>query len=86
VGLDTVELFIAVEEEFGVRINDADASRMGTVGDLFENVLALLAKEGRLLDREIAWTRYVSVVVEQVGVESTEVVPEARFGDDLRMD
>ncbi|MFC1709171.1 acyl carrier protein [Candidatus Omnitrophota bacterium] len=31
--LDTVELVMALEEEFGVEIPDEDAEKMGTVGD-----------------------------------------------------
>jgi acyl carrier protein len=31
--LDTVELVMALEEEFGIEIPDEDAEKMGTVGD-----------------------------------------------------
>ena len=31
--LDTVELIMAFEEEFGIEIPDEDAEKMGTVGD-----------------------------------------------------
>ena len=31
--LDTVELVMALEEEFGIEIPDADAEKMSTVGD-----------------------------------------------------
>ena len=33
-GLDSVEIILTVEEEFGLEIPDAEAARMITVGDL----------------------------------------------------
>ncbi len=41
--LDTVEIVMAAEEEFSVKIPDADARRLVTVGDL----VAYLSKRGR---------------------------------------
>ena len=37
-GLDPVELIIAVESEFGITIPDREAKRIRTVGDLYRNV------------------------------------------------
>lgn len=34
--LDTVELIMAFEEEFGIEIPDEDAEKMGTVGNALE--------------------------------------------------
>ncbi len=85
-GLDSVQLILAVEEEFGIRVRDEKASEMMTVGDLFAHVLSQGQNDGKTLDPEIAWTRYVSVVVEQLGVRESAVVPEAEFVGDLRMD
>ena len=34
--LDTVELIMAFEEEFGIEIPDEDAEKMSTVGDAME--------------------------------------------------
>lgn len=36
--LDTVELIMALEEEFGVEIPDEDAEKMATVGDAIRYV------------------------------------------------
>jgi acyl carrier protein len=41
--LDKVEIVMATEEEFGVKISAADARRLATVGDL----VAYLSKRGR---------------------------------------
>lgn len=85
-GLDSIQLILAVEEEFGIRVQDEEASKMITVGDLFAHILSQCESEGKALDRAIAWTRYVSVVVEELGVPESLVIPEAEFVGDLRMD
>ena len=36
--LDTVELIMALEEEFNVEIPDEDAEKMGTVGDAIKYI------------------------------------------------
>ena len=35
-GLDSVELVMAIEEEFGIDIPDRDAEKMTTVGEVYE--------------------------------------------------
>jgi acyl carrier protein len=42
--LDTVELVMALEEEFGVEIPDEDAEKMTTVGDAIKYIEAKAAK------------------------------------------
>lgn len=44
--LDSVELLMAVEEEFDIEISDEDAAKVETVGDLVELVWRLLTQEG----------------------------------------
>ncbi|EPG76286.1 acyl carrier protein [Leptospira fluminis] len=39
--LDTVELVMALEEEFGVEISDEDAEKIQTVGDVIKFIDAL---------------------------------------------
>jgi acyl carrier protein len=41
-GLDTVELIMAFEQEFDVRISDEDASQMATVGQTCDRIVSLL--------------------------------------------
>jgi len=46
VGLDGVELVLAIEEEFGVEISDRDAEAMVTVGDVYEWVKIRVESDG----------------------------------------
>ena len=39
-GLDTVELVMAIEDEFSIQILDTDAEAMMTVGQVYEYILA----------------------------------------------
>ena len=42
VGLDTVEIFMRIEEEFSIDLRDAELGSVQTVGDLYEVVLSKL--------------------------------------------
>ena len=41
--LDTVELVMALEEEFGIEIPDEDAEKMGSVGDAVKYIEAKIS-------------------------------------------
>jgi len=43
--LDTVELVMALEEEFGIEIPDEDAEKMTTVGDAVKYIEEKIAKK-----------------------------------------
>jgi len=82
VGLDIVEMIMAVEEEFEFAIPDAEASKLETVGQLFAHVQAH-APMGRAPE---AWERLLAVIARDVGVEAASLRAETRFVYDLRMD
>ncbi|MDR0810727.1 MAG: acyl carrier protein [Paludibacter sp.] len=42
--LDTVELIMEFEKEFGISIPDEEAEKISTVGDAIEHIEAFLAK------------------------------------------
>ena len=86
-GLDTVELVMAVEEEFRLDIPDAAAEKMFTVGDLH----SFLVKELRRLERpevdeQRIFERLRELICAQLGVKPSAVVPSARFVKDLGAD
>ena len=88
-GLDTVELVMSVEEEFGIDIPPEAAEKITTVGDLRDFVVTSL-------ERKSAGTGGVSgdSVLQQIqrifekdhGVGPERVVPAARILADLGLD
>lgn len=84
-GLDTVELVMAVEEEFDIEISDADAARLISVGDMQEYVMQTLQSRGTSTDEHAIWERLRTLIVEQLGVRPDEVKREAEFIRDLRV-
>jgi len=88
-GLETVELLWAVEEAFKIKISDADAERMRTVGDLNRFIaqqVALRASSPHhsvTPEPSLTWELLVPMVVEQFGVRPEQVTPEAQWGRDL---
>lgn len=86
-GLDAVELVMAIEDEFTIDIPDAEAERMKTVGELYYYVRKTVhLKTLRPPSDEELWQRVRNVVVEQLGVKDHQVTREARFIEDLGID
>lgn len=88
-GLDSVELVMAFEEEFGVEIPDDEAERIITVGDARDCIVGKLrarAEDPDAIDPEEVWSRIKAIVVDLIGVRPEKVIPEAAFIDDLGVD
>jgi hypothetical protein len=101
-GLDYVELVLAIEVRFTIHISNEEASSVTTVGDLYQLVLSKLQSDpddeprgcltstaidriGQRSRRDV-WDMLCKVIVEKLGVPSRQLVSEARFIDDLRID
>ena len=86
-GLDSVEIILAVEQEFGLEIPDAEAARMITVGDLQAFVVVELRRLGRTdADADAIFERLRAIICRQLGVQPDAVIPTARFVKDLGVD
>jgi acyl carrier protein len=87
-GLDVVELFMQAEETFDIEIDNNDAGSARIVGDLYNLVLKQLEKKSgkKVEDPEAVWSKLRGLVVEQLQVREEEVVPDARFNEDLGAD
>ncbi|MCL2346090.1 MAG: hypothetical protein FWC58_09605 [Desulfobulbus sp.] len=79
-GLDGVELVLAVEEEFGIPIDDADAATLVTPGMLSDYVIARLGNVGGIKGRclsQAGFYRIRSALVRQFGARRNEVRPDS---------
>lgn len=86
-GLDTVELVLAVEEIFGIEISNDVAASLFTVGELHEFIVAELTRlERPAVNREIVFDLLRNIICMQLAVEPKDVVPSARFIQDLHAD
>ncbi|WP_373976356.1 phosphopantetheine-binding protein [Chitinibacter sp. SCUT-21] len=87
-GLDTVELVMAIEKEFAVTIADEDAAQIFTVGQLCHYVqLRLVAEHGLVVTSQDAILRKIAQILSrEFGITSDQIHPNARFIDDLGLD
>ena len=83
-GLDTVELVMAVEEHFAIEMNDEDAAQLAPCGLLADYVVKQLRARGDARTDDEVWTQVKEIIVEQLGVKPAEVTREAKFYEDLR--
>ena len=86
-GLDTVELVMAIEEGFGLEIPDEKAAGIFTVGDMHTFLVSELRRLGRSdLDEVGIFDMMRDIICHQTGIKPDEVVPSASFVKDLRLD
>jgi acyl carrier protein len=82
-GLDTVEMVMAIEEEFKIEIPDSVAEELLAVGDIRDYVCKVLRKRGETVDEDVIWERVKKLVVDQLGVPPERVTPSADIIRDL---
>jgi hypothetical protein len=85
VGLDTVELVMDIEDAFGIAIDDHDASRIETVGQLYDHVLLLLRRHpGRRVESCASahcFYRLRRELLADRAVPPSRVRPDSTFGE-----
>ena len=85
-GLESVELIMAIEDEFGVTIPTEDAPQLAVLGEMHAFIIRELQQQGRSPDESKVWKRLQKMVVEQLGVRPEEVTSEAHLFKDLGAD
>jgi acyl carrier protein len=86
-GLEIVELVLAVEERFGIEVDDIDAEKVETVGQLHSLVLKRMQRTTATAPSATeAWTTLCDLIEERTGVPRSKIKPEARLVDDLGLD
>ena len=90
-GLDGVELILATEKEFGIRIADDDAVDLLTPRQLAAHVSQLLATGSGSAPAAV-WTsdevlhRVMQLTAIQLGLDLSRIQPDSRFVEDLGLD
>ncbi len=85
-GLDTVELVMSVEEEFGIDIPPEAAEKITTVGDLRDFVVRSLQRKGAgtsEVSGDSVLQRIQRIFEKGHGIGPERVVPTARIIADL---
>ncbi|WP_009958161.1 phosphopantetheine-binding protein [Verrucomicrobium spinosum] len=85
-GMDSVELVMAVEEAFGIAISDQDASTAKTAGDLRDLILRALRNQNIQTNADQVWLKLKDIIADQLGVSPHQVTPETDFIRDLGVD
>jgi acyl carrier protein len=87
VGLDTVELVMAVEEHFKLTIPDDDAATLFTVGMLHEWLVNELHRQDRpnVAPNEV-FEELRCLICDQFDIAPNKIVPTARFVQDLGLE
>jgi hypothetical protein len=86
-GLDTVELILAVEEVFAIEIPNQSAETIATVGELHQFVVSELTRlERPNVNPDIVYDLLRNVICLELGIRPDEVIPSARFVQDLHAD
>lgn len=81
-GLDSVELVLAIEEEFGVDIPDRDAEKMYTVGAVYDWLKLRIASETptACLTQKIFY-KLRRALIESYRLERQAITPDSRLTD-----
>ena len=85
-GLELVEIIMALEERFDVSIPDKVAEHCITVEDLQKAIAELLASKRKCNVDDLlpeVWQGMVQVVVEQMGMKPADIKPESKWVGDI---
>jgi len=84
VGLDSVELAMAIEEEFGIDIADRDLGKMITVGDVYNYLVKHLSKTTtrQCLTQKVFY-QLRRAVMANYGLDRRSITPDTKLSDFL---
>jgi len=85
-GLDTVELVLQIEDEYGISISIEEASEILTVGDLVILIEKHTGDIGQPILFEAIFERVVSFLVEDYDVKKELITPSSEIVKDLGLD
>ena len=80
-GLEAVEFIIRIEQSFGIRIEDSEAEKVRTIGDLERLLIRKLETEHR--SSKGVYEAIIRVLIEEFDRKPTRLSRQATFSDDL---
>lgn len=85
-GLDSVELVMAFEDEFEIEFSNEVAARIRGVRDVVDHVATQLAAQGRPRDRDLVLAMVLVITADQIGVPLDRLSEDTQFVADLGLD
>ncbi len=86
-GLDTVEFILGIEDEYSIRISDAEAEELAKVGDLAQFIVGKVKKEhGKILEEGKVLDEIIRRLVNDHAVDRDTITPDSNFVRDLGLD
>jgi acyl carrier protein len=85
-GLDAVTLVHDIETKFEIAIEDRDASKIVTVGDLLDLVWKVVQESDKTLSRTLCDTEVITIIEDSLGIDKSELTRNASFVNDLGID
>ena len=82
-GLDTVELIMAVEREVEIVLSDDAIARMSRLCEVQDSVAEALQHSGVTLDANEVWERLTGVIRREFRIAPSRLLPEAHIYHDL---
>jgi hypothetical protein len=82
-GLDSTAFVEHIEHEFQINVQDEDAARLQTLGELCSFVLVQRRAQGRPLEDEMVWQAVRRITSEEMGVHIDELHRGTRYVEDL---
>ena len=86
-GLDILEMVLALEKEFQVRLPDEELRSIRTVGEVYDCLVRHLPPDGSPRRggayEGALWERYLDVIEHETGVDRRRLRPTATFVHDL---
>ena len=80
-GLDAVEIVMAVEDEFGITISDAEAAECRTPRMIIDLVVSKIQRP-----RAVVADSVRTIILEQTGIAPAKYFEDADFIRDLKID
>jgi acyl carrier protein len=84
-GLDSVELIMEIEKAFEISIQDEEAQKIITVGDIYNCTWSYINKRKEANKKEME-TIINQIIHDKIGVELKEISPEKKIIDDFGID